>query len=154
MTGQRWSDIEQFKIEDVKADTWEFMSVKTTKIIRVPFKGFIRPPLDILEKYHFQLPLISQQKFNEYLKKVGEEAKINDPVIIKRFSGNVKIERKKLKHSFMSSHMARRSCITFLLQKGMPPTTIMKLSGHTDLKTLLKYENNSHDVLMDALENT
>ncbi|MGM0528369.1 MAG: hypothetical protein ACQERS_08155 [Bacteroidota bacterium] len=35
----------------------------------------------------------------------------------------------------MSSHMARRSCVTILLQKGMPPTTIMKLTVHKDLKT-------------------
>jgi len=154
MTGQRWSDIEQFKREDVKDDTWEFISVKTKKTIRVPFKGFIRPALDILEKYHYQLPLISQQKFNENLKKVGEEVKINEPVIIKRFSGSVKIEIKKPKHSFMSSHMARRSCITILLQKGVAPTTVMKLSGHTDLKTLMKYENTSHDALVEALEYT
>jgi len=66
----------------------------------------------------------------------------------------VKIEIKKPKHSFMSSHMARRSCITILLQKGVAPTTVMKLSGHTDLKTLMKYENTSHDALVEALEYT
>jgi hypothetical protein len=34
----------------------------------------------------------------------------------------------------------------------MPPTTIMKLTGHTDLKTLMKYENTGDDALVDALE--
>ncbi len=97
---------------------------------------------------------MSQQKFNVYLKKVGEEAKINEPVIIKRFSGNEMIEIKKPKYAFMSSHMARRSCITILLQKGIAPTTVMKLSGHSDLKTLMKYENTSQDALVEALEKT
>ncbi|NLO02068.1 MAG: site-specific integrase [Bacteroidales bacterium] len=154
MTGQRWSDIEQFRREDIKGDTWEFMSVKTKKVIKVPFKGFIKPALDILIKYNFNLPIMSQQKFNVYLKKVGEEAKINEPVIIKRFSGNEMIEIKKPKYAFMSSHMARRSCITILLQKGIAPTTVMKLSGHSDLKTLMKYENTSQDALVEALEKT
>jgi integrase len=153
-TGQRWSDFENFRREDVKNDVWEFMSVKTKKMIRVPFKGFIKPALDILTKYDFRFPVISQQKFNEYIKTAGEIAEINEPVVIKRFSGKKLIEIRKPKHDFISSHMARRTCITILLQKGIPATTIMKLTGHTDLKTLMKYENTSHDALAEALENT
>ena len=52
----------------------------------------------------------------------------------------------------LSSHTARLSCITILLQKGVPVTTIMKLTGHTDVKTLMKYENTGDDALEDALE--
>jgi len=151
MTCQRWSDIEQFKKEDIRENVWEFLSVKTKKQIRVPIIGFISPALDILKKYNYSLPSISQQKFNDYLKKVGEEAKINDPVIIKRFSGKEMLEIKKPKHKFMSSHMARRSGITILLEKGIPPTTVMKLSGHTDVKTLMRYENTSQEALVEAL---
>jgi site-specific recombinase XerD len=130
------------------------MSHKTKKMMRVPFKGFIRPALDILVKYDYELPSISQQKFNDYIKEVGERAGINEPVVIRRFSGNRLIEIKKPKHAFISSHMARRTCVTLLLQKGMPPTTVMKLTGHTDLKTLMKYENTCEDALVNALENT
>jgi integrase len=154
LTCQRWSDIENFNKDDVKDEVWELLSVKTKKVIRVPFKGFIKPALDILEKYKYQLPIISQQKFNDYLKKVGEEAKISEQVVIKRFSGNEMIEIRKPKYDFMSSHMARRSGITILLQKGVPLTTVMKLSGHSDVKTLMKYENTSQDALVEALEST
>lgn len=153
-TGQRWSDIECFKKDDIKEDAWEFMSFKTKKMITVPFKGFISPALDILVKYNYQLPLISQQRFNDYIKDVGKLIKINESVEIKRFSGKELIVIKKPKYDFMASHMARRTCITILLQKGVPPTTVMKLTGHTDLKTLMKYENTSHNALVEALENT
>ena len=53
----------------------------------------------------------------------------------------------------MTSHMARRTCVTILLQKGVPPTTVMKMTGHSDLRTLLKYESTTKDALADALEN-
>ncbi|MCK4345741.1 MAG: hypothetical protein KAX05_10690 [Bacteroidales bacterium] len=43
--------------------------------------------------------------------------------------------------------------ITILFQRSVPPTTIMKLTGHTDLKTLMKYENTNEDALVEALEN-
>lgn len=151
-TGQRWSDIENFRKEDIKDGWWIFESYKTKKVMKVPFKGFIAPALDILRKYHYDLPRISAQKFNDYIKEAGTLAEINEIVTIKRVSGNQRIEIKKPKHEFMSSHMARRSCVTILLQRGMPPTTVMKLTGHTDLKTLMKYENTGDEALIKALE--
>ena len=53
----------------------------------------------------------------------------------------------------MTSHMGRRTFVTMLLQKGFPPTIVMKLTGHKDIKTLMKYENTSQDALVEALEN-
>ena len=52
----------------------------------------------------------------------------------------------------MTSHMARRSCVTILLQRGVPATTVMKLTGHKDLKTLMRYENTSEGALAEALK--
>ncbi|MBN2220615.1 MAG: integrase catalytic domain-containing protein [Vallitaleaceae bacterium] len=151
-TGQRWSDIENFRKDDVKDGWWVFESYKTKKITKMPLKGFIAPALDILRKYDYELPKISSQKFNDYIKEAGSLAEINETVTIKRLSGNQRIKIKRPKHEFMSSHMARRSCVTILLQRGMPPTTVMKLTGHTDLKTLMKYENTGDDALVKALE--
>ena len=44
--------------------------------------------------------------------------------------------------------------ITSPLQKGVTTSTVLKLSGHNDLKTLMRYENTNHDALMEALENS
>lgn len=151
-TGQRWSDIENFKKEDIKDGWWIFQSYKTKELMKIPFNGFIAPALDILEKYNYKLPEISAQKFNDYIKEVGEEAEINESITIRRSSGKQRLEIRKPKYAFMSSHMARRSFVTILLQKGVPPTTIMKLTGHKDLKTLMKYENTGDEAVVDALE--
>jgi integrase len=151
-TGQRWSDIENFRKEDIKDGYWVFESYKTKKTIKVPFKGFIAPALDILKKYDFELPKISSQKFNDYIKEAGALAEINEIITLKRQSGNQQVEIQKPKYNHISSHTARRSCITILLQKGVPMTTVMKLTGHTDVKTLMKYENTEDGALESALE--
>jgi integrase len=59
-------------------------------------------------------------------------------VTLKRYSGNKELIKSGPKYEFMSSHIARRTCITWLLEKNVPPTTIMKLTGHKDIKTLMR----------------
>jgi len=152
-TGQRWSDIEQFRKEDVRDGWWIFESKKTKETMRIPFVGFTLPALQILKKYNFDLPVLIQQTFNKEIKKIGEKAEITEPVTLYRYSGSKKISISKAKYKFIASHMARRSCVTILLQRGVPATTVMKLTGHKDLKTLMRYENTSEDALAEALKN-
>lgn len=151
-TGQRFSDVQAFRKEDLKGVIWDFEQIKTGKQVQVPLVGWSAPAMAILEKYDYKLPQISNQKFNDYIKDVGELAKVNAPVEIKRKSGSRTITKKKAKWEFMSSHTARRTTVTILLEKGVPPTTIMKMTGHTNIRTMQKYENTSVDALMQALE--
>lgn len=151
-TGQRWSDIENFRKEDLKGGVWAFISYKTKKPIRVPFVGFTKPALDILKKYDYVLPVISGQKFNDYIKEAVKAVQITSEVVIKRFSGNKEIDIIKPKYEFISSHAARRSCVTILLERGIPATTVMKLTAHSDIRTLMKYESTSDEALIKELE--
>jgi integrase len=152
-TGQRWSDVEQFRKEDVRDGWWIFESKKTKETMRIPFTGFTLPALEILKKYDFDLPVLIQQTFNKEIKNIGGKAEITEPVTLVRYSGSKKIINTKPKNKFMTSHMARRSCVTILLQRGVPATTVMKLTGHKDLKTLMRYENTSEGALAEALKN-
>jgi integrase len=149
-TGQRWSDIEGFEKDQLKGHKWIFRSKKTGDIITVPLFGFSAPALDILKKYDFRLPLISQQKFNEYIKEVGKMADINELITIERLSGSKRVSRKGPKHEFMSSHMARRTFVTLLLEKNIPITTIRKITGHKDIQTLMRYENTGEEAVFEA----
>ena len=96
------------------------MSIKVKKRVIVPFTGFIQHALPILKKYNYNLPAISNQKFNEYLKDIGEIAELNQPVRIIRFSGVKEVQIRQPKYEFMSSHMARRTFVTIMLEKGVP----------------------------------
>ena len=50
---------------------------KTGKDFTIPL---IKPALEILEKYNNKLPVISNVKYNQYLKVVTQAAKIDKPV--------------------------------------------------------------------------
>ena len=152
-TGQRWSDMETFNKNDIKGDAWTFKSFKTKKVITVPLVGFIAPALDILRKYNYQLPKISPQKFNKYIKEAAEVARINanDKIVRKIGSREITIEKPKFK--FISSHTARRTCVSILLNYEYLPITLVKeITGHTRLETLQKYIKDDKEALRKALE--
>jgi integrase len=154
-TGQRWSDIERFNKEDVKVDVWAFSAFKTKKRQEVDLTGFAAPALDILRKYDYSLPVISLQKFNEELKDAGKLAGITAPVKLRRYSGVNEITTEEPKHYFMSSHMARRTCVSILLNVfGIPPSLVMEITAHTDLKTLQKYINTDREARKAAMART
>ncbi len=150
-TGQRWSDIENFKKEDIKNNAWEFEAHKTKKFTRVPFVGFCAPALTILKKYDYDLPKITNQKFNLYIKEVFRVVGFNRNVLIKRYSGKKLLKIDQPLHEYASAHMARRTAVTLLLESGMSMLMVMKLTNHTDTRTLLKYENAGQDALEQAL---
>lgn len=153
-TGQRFSDIMRFDKQDLTGSKWSFISFKTKKRVNVPFSGFISNGLRILERYKYKLPVISNQKFNDYLKEIGELAGIDDIVRIIRFSGVKEVEMRYPKYEFMSSHMARRTFVTLMIEKGVPLTMIQKITQHSDLRTLLKYEGHNEKSLENAFEKT
>jgi len=152
-TGQRWGDVEAFNKKDIGDDgTWIFTQQKTNEKVRVPFVGFSLPAKRILIKYNYILPEISQQKFNKYIKDVGEEVGLDEEVTYKRRSGNKDIVEIRPKYKFMSSHMGRRTCATILLERGVPLVVVKKMTGHKDIKTLMKYENVPDEALVRYLK--
>ncbi|MEK6480145.1 site-specific integrase [Catalinimonas sp. 4WD22] len=152
-TGQRWSDIENYRPEDIKNNAWEFEAHKTGKFTRVPFVGYCAPALNVLKKYEFELPKITNQEFNRVIKQVFAKAGLDREVIVKRYIGKKEIKLTKPLYGFASSHMARRTAVTMLLESGMSMLMVMKLTNHSDTRTLLKYENAGHDALEKALSN-
>ena len=154
-TGQRWSDIAQFDKSQLKGNVWRFTAQKTEKVQEVDLAGFAGPALDILKKYDYSLPVISLQKFNEQLKQAGKEAGINTPVELIRFVGVQRIVTHEPKHYFMSSHMARRTCVSILLNNfNIAPSLVMQITAHSDLKTLQKYINTDREARREAISRT
>lgn len=68
---------------------------------------------DILEKYGGTLPVISNVKYNEYLKVVAQSAKIDKPV---------------------TSHWARHTGATLLLNNGVDMEVVARILGHASTK--------------------
>ncbi len=154
-TGQRWSDIAQFDKGQLKGNVWRFTAQKTEKVQEVDLAGFAGPAMDILKKYDFKLPKLSLQKFNDMLKDAGEEAGIDTPVELIRFVGVQRIVTHEPKYYFMSSHMARRTCVSILLNNfNIAPSLVMQITAHSDLKTLQKYINTDREARREAISKT
>mgnify|MGYP002793931643 FL=1 len=150
-TGQRFEDLINFDPKDIKNNAWDFISVKVKKRVIVPFEGYIAPAKDILERIGYSVPKISNQKFNEYIKTVGKLAGMDEIIKITRYSSKQKLVIEKRKYDFLSSHVGRRSMVTNLLSRNVPITLVQKLTAHSDIRTLMKYESANTDSLIDAL---
>ena len=150
-TGQRFEDLINFDPKDIKNNAWDFISVKVKKRVIVPFEGYIAPAKDILERIGYSVPKISNQKFNEYIKTVGKLAGMDEIIKITRYSGKQKLVIEKRKYDCLSSHVGRRSMVTNLLSRNVPITLVQKLTAHSDIRTLMKYESANTDSLIDAL---
>lgn len=140
-TGQRWGDIHAFEPKEVKDGVWDFHAQKTTKRTIIPLVGFAKPAADVLKKYDGNLPKMTAKNLNEGIKKVGKLANITEEVTIIRKVKNKKVKITKPKYEFMSSHMARRTLVTILADRGVELTTIQEITQHEDLKTLMKYKD-------------
>lgn len=154
-TGQRWSDIERFEKDQLNGDVWTFTAYKTKKETEIDLIGYSAPALDILRKYNYELPKISLVKFNKYLKDAGATAGINSMVKIRRYVGSKEIEITRPKHKFLSSHSARKTAVSILLNDfNTPVTHVLEMTGHSDLKTLQKYINKDREARREAMRKT
>lgn len=148
-TGQRISDIKRFDLKDFHDDKWTFTPKKgnrlTQKKITVHFKGYCAPALDILQKYNWKIPVISEQKLNENIKRACKEAGIDSHVEIFRYAGEKRIRISGYKYEFISSHTERKSFITLALQSGLPVEYVMELTGITEYKTIRHYRAKFED---------
>lgn len=93
----------------------------------------------ILKKYDYQLPLLSNQKQNKYIKDVFESAGFKNIVEYTRTKNKEKFTLEKPFNKRISTHTARRTFITIMKKKGIADKTIMSMTGHKDLKTFNTY---------------
>ena len=106
----------------------------------------------ILKKYNFKLPLIANQKQNEYIKEVFKELEYNHKVqkITTRGKENIKEELEF--YNRISTHTARRTFITMMKREGKSDKLIGRITGHTDMKTLNQYYQVDDNQTKEAVE--
>jgi integrase len=159
-TGQRVSDFmnftdEQIRIEDGK-HLIEFTQKKTGKNMTVPLNSKV---LEILKKRKGKFPYkISDQKYNDLIKKVCELAEINELTKGSKLvetETDSKVYRKKTgiykKYELVTSHIGRRSFATNFYGK-IPTSFLIYMTGHSTEAMFLNYIGKSNKDI--ALEMT
>lgn len=150
LTSLRYSDARHLKWADIKDDgkgnkTIAIVTIKTDDPLLIPLNA---PALSIVERYKdcktddnsTVLPIISNQKYNEHLKELGELAGFDEPYKTVKYQGAQRIEEITPKHKLMTSHVARRTFVTLALSFGMPGELVKACTGHHSDKMMRGYE--------------
>lgn len=139
MVGFRYSDVAQLKRIHIKGSRIQLTVKKTKENITVPLNAIA---FNILEKYKDMakpLPVISNQKYNDYIKELCKIAEIDEPIEIVRFRGASKVVNVYPKYEVISAHSARKTFASMLLAKGISAQVIMDLGGWSDFKSFQRY---------------
>jgi integrase len=118
-TGMAYVDMQNFSRKDVS----EMRGMKVIRSSRTKtdesFVALLLPEAEeIAEKYGYVLPRLSNQKYNDYLKLLGTGA------------GIVKS---------LTSHVARHTFATYLINKNVPVESVSKALGHASIRQTQHY---------------
>jgi len=106
----------------------------------------------ILLKYDYKLPLIANQKHNEYIKNCFAEMKYNNMVQKVTTKGKENIKKDMFFYDRISTHTARRTFITMMKRQGKSDKLIASITGHNDMKTLNAYYQVSEPEKKEAMD--
>lgn len=135
-TALRVSDYGCLKKENIRDGKIYKTTKKTGERVVIPLHPKVKA---ILEKYDYQLPVVSDVLINRYIKSVAKMAGIDKDIQITRQEGFEKISYTKKKWELVSSHTARRSGATNMYLAGISPISIMMITGHRSEKSFLNY---------------
>ena len=95
-TGLRYSDVFNLRRSDIKGDHIEVTTVKTSDSLIIELNNHSKAILDKYKDVAFEndkvLPVITNQKMNDYLKELAEMAGIDEPVRQTYYKGNERID--------------------------------------------------------------
>lgn len=142
-TSLRYSDVYNLRRSNITDTEIRITTIKTHDSLTIELNKYSRA---ILEKYKDipfpgdrALPVITNQKMNDYLKEMGEVCGIDAPIIITKYKGTTRYDTTYKKYELLSTHCGRRTFICNAISMGIAPNIIMKWTGHSDYKAMKPY---------------
>ena len=130
-TGLAYSDLASFNYDDCEEIGGKmFYHAKRTKTDTDFVFQLLNPAMEILQKYDFKLPKMSNQRYNDYLKAIGQM---------------VGVDR-------LHTHMGRATAATLFLSKGMPINIVARVLGHTTLRQTTRYARTLNKDVQSAFD--
>lgn len=112
------SQIFDFHTMTEKCNDYIYIDGKRVKTGNTYFTPILPPAMEILEKYDYKLPHITNQKANDYLHLIESRCCLNKP---------------------LTTHVARHSFATLCLSYDIPIENVARMMGHSDIKTTQVY---------------
>ena len=163
-TALRYSDLEQLTHDNIrprkKGDGFEIRKL-TEKDDDIVFYKLSKIATDIYLKYKDKkykggklLPVISSQKYNDYMKDIGKMAKLEGNWIDYEYKLKEKITV-TTPRTDLASHVARRTFIVMAYNEGIPLDLIALVTSHNDVKAMkpyLKATSTGADKVIDVID--
>jgi len=142
-TGLRYSDVAKLKRSDVKKGFIKVVTQKTVDGLIIELNKHSQAILDKYKDVKFPddkaLPVISNEKMNEHLKRLGQVCGLEEPTRVVYFKGNVRHEEVYPKWALLTTHCGRRTFVVTALQLGIPVEVIMRWTGHSSYDAMKPY---------------
>ena len=127
-TGLAFCDTQAFdyKSMTVQEGNMTFIDGSRSKTDTQYFTPILAPAMEVLKKYDFKLPHISNQKANDYLHLIQAQLGIKKP---------------------LTFHVARHSFATLALAHDVPIENVARMLGHEDIRTTQIYAKVLHTTI-------
>lgn len=122
-TGMAYNELVAFRQKehiktDAKGMAWIMIyRGKTNELSTIPL---LKTARELMEKYNYQLPVVSNQKMNDYIKEAAIVAGVE-------------------KAEEISTHVARKTAGMYLLNAGLRIESVSKILGHKSVKVTERY---------------
>jgi integrase len=156
VTGLRISDYKALKPANIKEDHI-IITIQKTRVnnTKIPLNKFSK---EILKRYkdtiHEPLPIISDQKFNKYIKECCKIVEINTLITKTRYVGQKRIDITVPKYDLITSHTARKTFVTNSLILGMKEMVVRNITGHKKEESFRRYVKIAEDFKRKEMDNT
>lgn len=133
-TGLAYVDLAELRKEDYqKNDLGQVYIRKKRSKTGVAFTTVLfEDAIKIAEKYDYELPVLSNQKYNTYLKEIQDICGITKP---------------------LHTHIGRHTFCTYMLNKGVSMDVVAKMAGHTTTKQTKHYAKLLDNSVFNAVAN-
>jgi site-specific recombinase XerD len=126
-TGLAFADMNGICRDDILTHNGLYYIRKNRQKTGVKYTVILNPTaMGILEKYNYELPLISNQKYNAYLKEIGDVCGVHKP---------------------LHSHIARHTFATISLSRGYSVSAVKEFLGHSNINQTIHYAKMMDDSL-------
>ena len=132
-TGLAYCDMQVFNYHTMTEEREDYVYIDGSRVKTGAkyFTPILPPAMDVLKKYNYKLPVISNQKINDYCHVIEKDLKIKRPV---------------------TCHVARHSFAALMLSYGFPLEVVMKMLGHKNVRTTQIYAKISKSLVTDEVE--
>lgn len=143
LTSLRYSDVKNLKWSNIQGNHIEIVTIKTDDARPIPL---VEMSQCLIDKYkhckgvsNYIFPVISNQRYNDYLKELGKLAGFDQPQTKVIFRGSERIEFTAPKYELLTSHVARKTFVTIAIFLGIPSDVVRSFTGHKDPKVMERY---------------